>query len=127
MTFILVPKHGEDVQINGWNWHPTLALLHAENLISDEQYERMGAQGVSGKVDAELADRIADVVERELILMRTSERMRADLTVTAEPKKRWSSDMKPDEVDVNEIYSATYEWLVEFAAFCRSSGGFEVC
>jgi hypothetical protein len=126
MTFILVPNQGDDVQINGWNWRPTLELLHAANLLSEEQYERMGAQGAGGRVDAELACRIADVVEHKLVEMKPGERMRADLVVTAEPKKRWSSDMKEDDVDVNEIYSATYEWLTEFAAFCRRSGGFEV-
>jgi hypothetical protein len=126
MTFILVPKQGDDVQVNGWNWRPTLELLYAENLLSLENYERMGAQAAGGKVDAELAARIADVVERKLVQMRPGGRMRADLVVTAEPKQRWNSDAKPGEIDVNDTYSATYEWLVEFAAFCRRSGGFKV-
>jgi hypothetical protein len=29
-------------------------------------------------------------------------------------------------VDTNEIYSASYDWLVAFRDFCRQSGGFEV-
>lgn len=126
MTFILVPQQGDDVQINAWNWRPTLELLYAENLISQENYERMGAQGAGGKVDAALAVRIADVVERKLVEMGPGGRMRADLVATIEPKKRWNSDMNPDEIDVKDTFSSIYDWLVEFAAFCKVSGGFEV-
>ena len=67
MTFILVPKRGEDIQVNGWNWRPTLELLLEEKLISFENYERMGAQAAGGHVSAETAERIADVIERKLM------------------------------------------------------------
>jgi hypothetical protein len=128
MTFILVPKRGDDIQVNAWNWRPTLELLHGEGLIDEELYERMGAQGAGGEVDAELAARIAEVVERELAGMRSSERMRGDLTATDRPKAKWAftPGTRPDEIDANDIYSATFEWLAEFAGFCRSSGGFGV-
>ncbi|MBC7929624.1 MAG: hypothetical protein H7Z38_03560 [Rubrivivax sp.] len=128
MSFILVPKHGEDVQINAWNWRPTLELLLEENLISHENYERMGAQGVGGHVDAETADRIAYVIERILMTMKSGERMLPDLTFTAKPKTKWviTPETKPDELDPVDFYSASYEWLVTFAEFCRRSGGFEI-
>jgi len=128
MSFILVPKRGEDVQINAWNWRPTLELLLGEGVISGEQYELMGAQGTGGKVDAELADRIAEAVERRLMVMKSGERMLGDLTVTAKPKTKWviTPESGSDEIDANDMYSATYEWLKQFADFCRRSGGFEV-
>ena len=128
MSFILVPKRGEDVQVNAWNWRPTILLLLEEGVISEEQYERMGAQGVGGETDAELAVRIAEAIERKLKLMRPRERMRGDLTVTAEPKNNWvfTPETQPEEIDATDIYSATYEWLTQFADFCRRSGGFEV-
>jgi len=34
--------------------------------------------------------------------------------------------MKVEDVDAKEAYSATYEWLVMFRDFCRTSGGFKV-
>jgi hypothetical protein len=128
MTFILVPKQGKDIQVNAWNWRPTLELLRAERLISEQEYERMGAQGCGGQVDAALACRIADVVKSRLMLMKPGERMRADLSVTATSKVRhvFTAEMKPGEIDPNEIYSATYEWLAKFKDFCRESEGFEV-
>jgi hypothetical protein len=128
MTFILVPKQGEDIQVNAWNWRPTLELLRVEGLITEQDYARMGAQGCGGQVDAVLACRIADVVENRLLAMKPGERMRADLTVTAMPKVQqiFTPDPKPNEFDATDLYSATYEWLATFKNFCRGSDGFEV-
>jgi hypothetical protein len=30
------------------------------------------------------------------------------------------------EIDTNDLYSATYEWLARFRDFARASGGFKV-
>src|SRR5262245_38844621 len=128
MSFILIPQNGEDLQLNGWTWRPILELLLSENLISDENYDRMGAQGCGGQVDGEVARRIADVIDHKLDSMKPGERMLADLTSTARPKSTYIFDasMKPDDIDVNDIYSASYEALIAFKDFCRSSGGFKV-
>jgi hypothetical protein len=128
MSFILVPKHGEDIQVNGWNWRPTLELLRREDLISAKNYEQMSAQGCGGKVDAGLASRIADVIDRWLAAMKPGDRVRSDLTVSAIEKTilTISPTTELDEIDVNEVYSTTYEWLATFKNFCRTSGGFEV-
>jgi hypothetical protein len=74
MTFILVPKRGEEVQVNAWNWRPTLQLLKSENLITERHGELLGAQGCGGQVGAELARRIADVIESKLVGMKPGER-----------------------------------------------------
>ena len=98
-------------------------------MISEELHERMGAQGAGGEVDEGLAGRIAEAVERRLRAMRPGERMLADLTVTerAKPEFSFGPGTRSEDIDVNELYSATYGWLADFAAFCRRSGGFEVC
>lgn len=128
MTFILVPNEGQDLQINSWNWRPTLELLFAEGVITEDDHERMGAQGLGGKVDEAKALTIAKVVERKLLGMGPGERMLANLTVTREPKQRvlFTPGMKIDDVDSNELYSTTYEWLETFMNFCRSSRGFRI-
>jgi hypothetical protein len=129
MSFILVSKHG-DLQVNAWNWRPTLELLMAEGVVTREQYERLGANGCGGHVDAATADRIADVIERQLIStnMKPYERMLADLTIMS--RKRIPAVFSPnggaESIDINDIYSASYDWLVAFRDFCRQSGGFEV-
>jgi len=129
MSFILVSKRG-DLQVNAWNWRPTLELLLAENVVTPEQYERLGAHGCGGRVDADTADHIADLIERRLVSteMKPGERMLADLTVTS--SKRVPTVFLPnadvESADTNNIYSASYDWLVAFRDFCSQSGGFEV-
>ena len=118
MSFILVPNRGVDVQINGWNWRPTLELLRAEGVLNDEMFERKSAQGCGGEADAELAARMADVVESKLAEMKPGERLLADLGVTAKPKS--------GDTFAEDVYSATYDWLVRFRDFCRCSAGFRV-
>ena len=128
MTFILVPKEGDDIQINAWNWRPTLELLFAAGVINEDEHVRMGAQFLGGKVDEAKALLIAEVVMRRLLTMNRGERMLADLSVSNEPKQPvvFSPDMKSGDIDNNELYSATYEWLDTFAKFCQTSKGFEV-
>ena len=128
MTFILVPSQGEDLQVNAWNWRPTLELLLAANVITEDDHELMGAQGCGGKADAEKASRIADVVAGKLIGMAPGERLLANLSVSKEPKKlaEFGPGVNANDVDENELYSTTYEWLERFARFCQSSGGFKV-
>jgi len=128
MAFILIPKNGTDVMVNAWNWRPTLELLRDANLIDDDLYERMGTFGREAKVGAEAADRIADFLDKRLPAMKEGDRIRADLTITDEAKKPLiiTPETQIEQIDVVDTYSATYEWLVQFRDFTRSSGGFEV-
>ena len=128
MSFILVPSQGEDLQVNAWNWRPTLELLLAANVITEDDHNLMGAQGCGGKADAEKASRIADVVAGKLRGMAPGERLLANLSVSKEPKKlaEFGTSVNANDIDENELYSTTYEWLEAFAKFCRSSGGFKV-
>jgi hypothetical protein len=128
MTFILVPIEGDELQINAWNWRPTLELLLAANVITEEDHERMGAHGCGGEVDAVKACHIAEVVAQSLLRMNPGERILAKLSVSKKPKKLavFTPVLNAEELDNNELYSTTYEWLERFAEFCRSSGGFKV-
>ena len=120
MSFILVPQRGSDLCINGWNWRPTLLLISRAGILSDEEYERLGANGCGGRVDSKKAAQIATVIEAQLSAMKPGERMRADLSIvpTAQP-----TDLRSDS---NELYSASYNWLRQFRDFCLSCDGFEV-
>jgi hypothetical protein len=127
MTFILIPNKGDDVQVNAWNWRPTLEFLRAENIITSEAAELLGC-ACGARVDAALATRMAAAVENKLATLKPGDRMRADLTVTAIPKKlqTFGPDTQPDDINVNELYSATYDWLVTFKEFCKRCDGFLV-
>ena len=88
----------------------------------------MGSNGRGGKVNSETANTIADFLDAQLEQMAPGQRLRADLTVTNEPKRAavFTPGMKVEDLDAIEIYSATYEWLAMFRDFCRSSEGFKV-
>jgi hypothetical protein len=123
MTFILVPSHADPdggLQVNAWNWRPTLELLRRARLLDDETVERASAQGAGGRVTAGQAVRIAGFLDRYLADLTPGQRVRSDGTVTGEPKS-YRLDEEP-----REIYSAAYEWLSRFRDFCRTSGGFTV-
>lgn len=125
MSFILVPKRGEDLQINAWNWRPTLEFLRSENIIDAETFEKLGTHGAGGHVDADLANCIGLAIQRKLEAMHPGERIRGDLSVTSEPKKMVQfADSSP--IDAVDVYSAKYEWLVQFKDFCEHCGGFAV-
>lgn len=62
MTFILVPVQGEDLQVNAWNWRPTLELLFAAGVITEIEHTLLGCHGCGAKVDSKKAAQIANVV-----------------------------------------------------------------
>jgi len=130
MSFILAARNEEELQVNAWNWRPTLLLLLKENLIDLEQHTMLGTQCCGASVDANLASRFAEAIERRLKLvdMKPGQRMLADLTVTSDERKPvvFDATASADGVDENDLYSANFEWLVTFGEFCRRSGGFEV-
>jgi hypothetical protein len=41
MSFILAARNEEELQVNAWNWRPTLLLLLNENLIDLEHHDRL--------------------------------------------------------------------------------------
>jgi hypothetical protein len=116
--------------VNAWTWRPTLGLLLAANVVNRERGELLGVHGVGAAVDAELADRFADAIDRRLRepAMRPGQRMLADGSLTSAPRKAvvFSPTLPTEPVDANDLYSTTYEWLVSFKDFCRQSGGFKV-
>ena len=81
MSFILIPNNGEDVQVNAWNWRPTLEFLRAQTIITSEQAELLGYNGCGARVDADMANQIAEAIENKLSTMAPGDRMRADVTV----------------------------------------------
>lgn len=128
MSFILVPVQGEDLKVNAWNWRPALELLFAAGVITEDEHELLGCHGCGARVDAEKAGRIADAVTRKLDSMNPGQRTLADLSLSSEPKRRavFSPASNDEDIDANELYSATFEWLQTFLRFCERSGGFTV-
>ena len=121
MTFELEPATGDGISINGWNWRPTLELLHRTGILPEETLELMSFNGGGGAATPEQAERIAVFLDDYLAELRPDERVTLDGAVTAEPD---TGEFHRDDLARN--YSATHAWLTRFRDFCRSSGGFEV-
>jgi hypothetical protein len=102
--------------------------LRSEKLVDDEARELPACNGCGATVDDRLAKPIAVALTRRLAEMSPHERVRADLSITAEPKRRivFKPGMAADQPDAVELYSAQYEWLVRFRDFCEQSGDFKV-
>ena len=86
MAFIVEPNKGEILRINVWHWRPTMKLLYCEWVVDQETYERMSMNFCGAEVDAEKANQIADVIEKQLSKMVPGERMLDDFSLTKEPK-----------------------------------------
>jgi hypothetical protein len=103
----------------------------------ENQFEAVVSKRVEAKGDrckrkpnlkCDRSRNLRGIIGDVLKVMKPGERLLADLKVTDRPKSKWviRPETRPDEIDVDDIYSATYEWLAKFSKFCRSSGGFEV-
>jgi len=46
VSFILVPKYGDKLKINAWNWRPTVEFLRVEGVLDDNMAERMTCHGL---------------------------------------------------------------------------------
>ena len=120
MTVILKSPGGDDIQVNGWNWRPTVNLFSNALGLDEEGVERLQTNGIGASVSAEQALKIAEFLDSYVQNLPPVSRVRLDGSVTDEPKS-----YAIDFVGTSN-YSASYEWLVNFRDFCKTCGGFEV-
>jgi hypothetical protein len=129
MSFILqdMGDDGNDLQINGWNWRPTIALLvNADILPSGERAEKCLCQGCGGYFTNEEAKRAAEFLEDLIAQMKPEERIMLDGSVRNKSKNYDIPITEWDEGEAWDHYSAGYDWLQKFRTFCLGSSGFEI-
>lgn len=124
MGVILVDlaQEDRDLYANWWTWRPAIELIRSFDLIDDERLERMGYSGVGAELNAEQAHIIGRRLKEEVLpRIQSKERVLLDLSATGEPD---NGTLYDDNWLQN--YSASREWLEEFANFCLTSQGFRV-
>jgi hypothetical protein len=127
LAVVLVPASGEDMMINWWNWRPTVALLVRSGILpAGEREERCLCNFSGGHLSGSEAVRAAEHIESLVATMNEKQRILLDGEVTEKPKNYSKPISEWDEADTWNSYSVRYDVLMEFAAFCRRSGGFKV-
>jgi hypothetical protein len=127
MTVILVPANGGDVQINWFNWRPTVALLVRKGVLPvGERAERCLANGCGGYLTSQEAEDAAAMLASVLSAIKTGDRVMMDGSINDRPKDYSRPISEWDEAETWDHYSAAYEWLKTFEEFCRTSNGFRV-
>jgi hypothetical protein len=120
MTVILKSPNGTDLQVNWWNWRPTVSLFGPPLALSDEDMERLQTNGIGASVSVAQAGAISDFLDTYLDTIPEAGRVLLNGSVVTTPKS-FALDLIGDS-----NYSANREWLARFRDFCKVSGGFEV-
>lgn len=124
MGVILVDLEKEDKKLfaNWWNWRPIVELIKSFELLDEEMLDRMSYNGCGGALSAEQAHVVGKKLKEEILpKIRPEERVLLDLNKTAEPD---DGTMHYDDQFKN--YSATRDFIEQFADFCLASQGFNV-
>jgi hypothetical protein len=115
------------MMINWWIWRPAVAILVRAGILPPGEREvRCLANGCGGCLSASEASRAAEHIEALVAGMKPGQRVLLDGEVTDKPIDYSKAISEWDQADRWNNYSAQYELLKDFAAFCRRSGGFEV-
>jgi hypothetical protein len=115
MGWTLQTPAGTRLNVNAWNWRPTLALLERRDLLDPEKLELLGYT-VEVEVTAEEAGRIARFLDGYLADVPADGRVLLDGAVTTTPD---TGELHRDDPARN--YSATATWLRKFRDFCHTA------
>ncbi|MFI7149536.1 hypothetical protein ACIBO2_31840 [Nonomuraea sp. NPDC050022] len=115
MSWTLETPNGESLDVNAWNWRPTLELLEKSGTLDADTTELLH-DNIDVELTGEQAQRIAIFLETYLAHIPAGGRVLLDGSNTTEPD---SFEFHRDDLDRN--YSATVVWLTCFRDFCRTA------
>jgi hypothetical protein len=115
MSWTLDRPDGASLDVNAWNWRPTLLLFEQHGLLDEEKLALL-EYNVTVTITAGEARRIASFLDGCLPAVPRDGRVLADGSVTAEP-----DDFRLHRDDLARNYSATAGWLRDLRDFCRAA------
>ncbi|MEV0379947.1 hypothetical protein [Nonomuraea sp. NPDC050643] len=122
MSWTLETPDGRSLNVNAWNWRPTLELLESSGVLDADTAELLG-YNILVELSGEDAQRIAAFLETYLATAPTGGRVMLDGSVTTEP-----DTFEFHREDLARNYAATVEWLTRFRDFClTATDGFACC
>lgn len=126
MSFTLTNLGREKFEFtaNVWNWKAGLEVIKSLDIVGEGAIRQMTYNATGVKISEDDAHEIGSRIQKEwLPRLVPNKRVFGDLSITDAP-----DDMTlHGEGDENwKNYSASHDWLAEFAEFCLKSKGFQV-
>ncbi|MET8861767.1 hypothetical protein ABZW11_02305 [Nonomuraea sp. NPDC004580] len=115
MSWTLETPDGTSLQVNAWNWRPTLELLENSGVLDEETADLLG-YNIAVDLTADQAHRIATFLDTYLASLPDEARVMLDGSTTTEPD---TNEFHRDDLSLN--YSASTDWLRRFRDFCHTA------
>jgi len=126
MSFTLHDLGSENFEFtaNVWNWKAALEVIKSLDIVDEGAVRQMTYTATGVKISMEDAHMIGERIQKEILpRLAPNKRIYADLSITDAPD---DMTLHRDDDEQWKNYSATHDWLAEFADFCRKSKGFQV-
>lgn len=117
-------SEGFELHANVWNWKAALEIIRSFDILSESALKQMNYNATGVKIEMKDAHEIGTRIQKEFLpKLEPDKRIFADLSITDAPDDM-TLHRDSDEQWMN--YSASYDWLKDFAEFCLRSKGFQV-
>jgi len=126
MSFTLTDLGSENFEFNAniWNWKAGLEVIKSLDILGEGAIRQMTYNATGVKISADDAHEIGSRIQKEWLPKLTpNKRVLGDLSITEAPDDM-TLHREGDEEWKN--YTASHDWLQEFAEFCLRSKGFQV-
>ena len=126
MSFTLMDmgSEGFEFHANVWNWKTALEIIRSFDILSESALKQMNYNATGVKIAVNDAHEIGTRIKNEFLpKLEPDKRIFADLSITDAPD---DMTLHRDSDEQWKNYSASHDWLEEFAEFCLTSKGFQV-
>lgn len=126
MSFTLTDLGSESFEFNAnvWNWKAALEVIRSLDILSEGAVRQMTYNATGVKVSMDDAHEIGTRIQKEFLpRLAPNKRIYADLSITDAPD---DMTLYRDRDEEWKNYSASHDWLQEFAEFCLRSKGFQI-
>jgi hypothetical protein len=126
MSFTLTDLGSENFEFNAnvWNWKAALEVIRSFDILGEGALRQMNYNATGVKISIEDAHEIGTRIKNEVLpKLAPNKRIYADLSITDAPD---DMTLHRDGDEQWKNYSASHDWLQEFADFCLKSKGFQI-
>lgn len=117
-----VRDRSRSLHANWWRWRPTVEVIRSLGLFDEDRLDHL-SNGIGKFTEAE-AQQIANALEQQVLPgVHQGQRVLLDGTVSNQPDNGIFYRTSEEQ---HRNYSADRDWLVQFIAFCKASGGLYV-